>query len=495
MSFINRDGQLRTTVSTYANLPLVSNVLGDIRIASDTGYAYTWLLVSPTGSLSDWKKLTISNYNDLVGAPSLPIYEIDSAVHMAVTTFLNNIMLGALVTSGTNGSILKFFEGILDRQGTEDGTASLTNLFRNAWLLNSPTLGMAQFLYPTRGNAPLDKATRTLIDCRSLVSRRGDVGFEDTLNHGYQPFGNVTLDGSIKKFGSYSLNFDGTNSYFVAEGDYSRFFANGKNFAYDMWIYPKATGLQGIIEDRGILIQQSASNKITSTITTAVYSGETRTSTATLTATSTSSLTLNTWTHVVVQRRNGYLEIYINGVLEATSVSQNNGDLNVGETRPTLVRDWNTHYLYLGKDWAGNFFNGNIDEYRLSFDVTRYNSNFTPNTFAYNTHPTEVVSTFQSTLFSSDLVPTSARVVLLFLENYMDLQANIDVQMFASRDGGATWTAVVLGRHNDIVLVGVDYFTGVVDLSSQPIGKLLCYKIIINNNKDLFIGASGIFWK
>ncbi len=50
----------RDAVSTYANLPLVGNVQGDVRTAIDTGIQYWWSNLAAAGEVTEWKILNDS---------------------------------------------------------------------------------------------------------------------------------------------------------------------------------------------------------------------------------------------------------------------------------------------------------------------------------------------------------------------------------------------------------------------------------------------------
>ncbi len=77
MAFVQRLGSLRSPVSTYANLPITGNVLGDLRILTDLGVLYTWTSESGSGTLANWKKVTVSSYNDLTNRPVIsPLLEM-----------------------------------------------------------------------------------------------------------------------------------------------------------------------------------------------------------------------------------------------------------------------------------------------------------------------------------------------------------------------------------------------------------------------------------
>ena len=79
-----------------------------------------------------------------------------------------------------------------------------------------------------------------------------------------------------------------------------------------------------------------------------------------------STLTLNTWTHIAVVKRNNSTKLYINGTAAATTYSDTN---NYGTTNP----------LRLGADFNGsNGFVGSMASVRVVNGTAIYTANFTP---------------------------------------------------------------------------------------------------------------------
>lgn len=90
----------------------------------------------------------------------------------------------------------------------------------------------------------------------------------------------------------------------------------------------------------------------------------------------TTSVTANTWTHVALVRNSGVISLFVNGIEDATTFAYSatiipNPDLF---DRPILF----------GKDEmfgsTGNYFDGYIDDFRITKSVARYTANFTPPT-------------------------------------------------------------------------------------------------------------------
>ena len=81
---------------------------------------------------------------------------------------------------------------------------------------------------------------------------------------------------------------------------------------------------------------------------------------------------LNTWYHLALERYSGTLYTYVNGI------GTNQGSGFSGQSpnpTPTL--------LYIGRANAGNYFSGQIEEFRWSTTSRYKGSNFTPPTQAY----------------------------------------------------------------------------------------------------------------
>ena len=78
------------------------------------------------------------------------------------------------------------------------------------------------------------------------------------------------------------------------------------------------------------------------------------------------AITANNWYHVALVRESGVNKIYVNGVASATTTTAGSGD-------PGAAFD-------IGCLLGGNTLQGYIDEFRVTKDVARYTSNFTPPT-------------------------------------------------------------------------------------------------------------------
>jgi hypothetical protein len=180
---------------------------------------------------------------------------------------------------------------------------------------------------------------------------------------------NATISTSQYRFGSTSLYLNGINDYAIIPA-YDAFNFGTDDFTIDFWVYVLNTGSYfPIIEAR-----QSASY---SNYIFGLYyiSGAFRVDFVVPTGrlTSTSSIQLNQWQHIAIIRTSGILKCFINGVIDITTYTYASA-INTGRSS-----------LYLGCNIDGNYFNGYIDELRISKNIARWTENFTPPTSEYQT--------------------------------------------------------------------------------------------------------------
>jgi len=237
------------------------------------------------------------------------------------------------------------------------------------------------------------------------LTGKGTGQFTTALEEGktLTPQADARLDTSIKKFGTASLELDGTGDFVSIETLEDFGFGTAK-FCAEAWIYPTSTtGTSTIFDFRTgsdtdvapRLYQNGGTLKYGSGTTEHISGG---------------SLSLNTWHHVAVARHNPTnsstltTRLFLDGVLVGSYTDAN----NYGKTKP----------LNIGSDYGttgGNFFTGKIDEVRLSTGLSaRYTSAFTPPSSEYGTDTDTVLlvhfnGTDQSTTFADTPSPKDVR--------------------------------------------------------------------------------------
>ena len=386
MAFIQPLGQLRSPVSTYANLPLTGNVQGDLRICIDTGDAYTWMLEASSGSLTDWNKVTTASYSDLIGAPYSTALDIDNAVKVVTGLSINIALLAFNTLTGYWSSLAKMFDGVINQFTAEDSGLEVDDC-ENQTYVNIQENVYGGFYLPNKGD--LDIYTRMLIHGDGI---QGSTSFVDLLK---QPLtsSNAIVDLVTKKFGTGSIKFNGTTSSLaisdasgILMGKYMKSEFYAEPMCLDFWFYSLASGLQPILAniayddgygksyDAGeyLSIQRLANGHVYANVIVTTDMGMTDTL---VEVESASTVSDNAWHHIAIQKVDGYLQIWIDGSLNATSVEHVESENSACQA---LIK-------FGQLDTA--FLNGHLDEIRLS-NTERYTTTFTPMTKAYNTATT-----------------------------------------------------------------------------------------------------------
>jgi len=96
----------------------------------------------------------------------------------------------------------------------------------------------------------------------------------------------------------------------------------------------------------------------------------------------------------------------------------------------------------------------------------------------------------QSTI--AEAQPDNTRIVL-FEEDVDAITENTDLKAYISRDGGTTWTQVTLADEGDYES-GKRILTATSDISGQPSGTSMEWKVTTHNAKDLKLHGIGLLW-
>lgn len=390
MNWVHDLGQLRSAVATYASLPLSGNSKDDVRIASDTGTAYVWTNVASSGALTDWAKLNISRFTDLVTRPTSSPLAIDDAVQTVTNLTLNVVLLGFNLASQAMGTVYKMVDMLIDQYRTQDGIdADLST----GEVYFEGVKGSLSYYEPTFGG--LDVYTKAL--CHFNGSN-GSTTIVDVLQNEYTCKGTAQLSTAQKKFGTASLLLDGNSDYLEQTMWINPYNVENKDFTFDMWIYPTASGKMAIVgSDDGthegmitpnhydsLTIEKDASNKLHAKFG---VGDDYHANWSYIEATGSTSIASNEWTHIAIVRASGYIKLFVNGVLDATSSTASNDALYNYMKQMSYYIGFNNPI-----NTGASYFQGYIDEFRYTCDLARWTNTFTPSTLEYNT-PTGTVPT------------------------------------------------------------------------------------------------------
>ena len=178
--------------------------------------------------------------------------------------------------------------------------------------------------------------------------------------------GSVTISSTVKKFGTGSMAFNGSN-YLTVPSNSVFSFGTG-DFTVEAWVYRNAaSGTYETIfgfDTSGQLLFQLYQNQLDFGIrlTTSNLSGV--------------IVPINTWVHLAISRQSGIVNYFQNGVLIYTYTGAY-ATQNFTNSSQALVGCYST---------AAGYWNGYIDDLRITKGVARYTSNFTPPVKALPTH-------------------------------------------------------------------------------------------------------------
>lgn len=245
-----------------------------------------------------------------------------------------------LAIGGNSGSAAQCFLGYISDARIVKGTAVYT----------------AAFTPPT---APLTAITNT-----SLLLNTVNAGiFDNAMMNDLVTVGNAQVSTAVKKYGTGSMAFDGTNDYLPVASSQSANFGSG-DFTVEYWTYPTSFS-SGI----GYIQHVGGATNTSTALSFGEQGGFPYATTSTTGQKATTSLSLNTWSYVAWTRSGTTLRCFINGTLITTftnSVVVANPTVGVGATSAGL-------YKYAGY----------IDDLRITKGIARYTANFTPPTAAF----------------------------------------------------------------------------------------------------------------
>jgi hypothetical protein len=281
--------------------------------------------------------------------------------HFAVTRSGSSWTLwlnGASSATTTNASsLVANTDAVSIGVGSADGTSGIyTGYLADIRFVKGTAVYTSAFTPPT---APVTNISNT-----SLLLNFTNAGIIDnTGKNVLETVGNAQIDTTTKKYGTGSLEFDGTGDYLLLQNSLELAFGTGA-FTIEFWYYSNDTGVANLIYDGRpaglngayVTISKSTGNVITFYTNTANQ------------ITGTTSLAANTWYHIAVARSGTSTKLFINGTQEGSTYTDSNNYIN-GTSRPIIGA---------GGNILGNLpINGYLDDLRITNGVARYTTNFT----------------------------------------------------------------------------------------------------------------------
>jgi hypothetical protein len=300
-------------------------------------------------------------------------------VHFAIvrnnnvnTLYINGISVGSgtqtypvtnnIFTIGGAPNYGFYFQGYLDDFRVTSGIARYTANF------TSPTQQLFDPSDPYINNVSL------LLHMDNLSGSQVFVD-SSTNNFSLTGYGNTAINQTTKKFGNGAVYFDGTGDYLKTNWNSAFTFGAG-DFTVEFWAYPTGTpnGIGFITAEYNpgsignVAWAFGAASSLGAGSGSELFFGSYEGSWTGVQ--SVSSLALSAWSHVAASRSSGTLRLFLNG----TNIAQGTFTNNIQTGDPLIIgRRWDYNE-------ASKFFNGYIDELRITKGVARYTANFVPQT-------------------------------------------------------------------------------------------------------------------
>jgi hypothetical protein len=269
-----------------------------------------------------------------------------------ITIYVNGVAVAGQTTNQaytTEGSL---------KIGFLTGAAAFKGYIADARVVKGTAVYTADFTPPT---APLTAITNTTF----LANTTNGAIFDNAMMTTLETVGDAQISTSVKKYGTGSIAFDGTGDYLQIPYSPNFQFGTGA-YTVEFWINTTATDVWIMFNaatDTGIRVY------ITSTGTVQLNEQVSNVDSA---ITSTTAINNGAWRHVAFSRVSGQgTKMFVDGVYQ--------------DQLPAVYNFSNTSTLYIGtRSSLVLFFNGYLDDFRITKGYARYTTTFTPPTAAFS---------------------------------------------------------------------------------------------------------------
>jgi len=271
--------------------------------------------------------------------------------------------VGFNIARWINASDVNEFPGYISNFRIVKGTAVYTGAFTPPTLPISTSGSTSASAYPSTTNVDTTFSSSNT----SLLCNFTNAGiFDNTGKNNLETVGNAQIDTTTKKFGTGSLEFDGTTDYIVQPTSDNYGYGTG-DFTIEFWLRLNATTTQTIVSNLTAANSTNPHIYINTTI---------RYFTANADRITGASLSTGQWYHIALVRASGSTRLYIDGTQSGSTYTDSN---NYGATAPLGIGT----YWSSGSPLTTSTLNGFIDDLRITKGVARYTANFTPPAAAF----------------------------------------------------------------------------------------------------------------
>ena len=305
----------------------------------------------------------------LVDGSAVDAASREAAILFHSVTFITPGVDALTITNGARVEWLNCFTYFADKGlYALDGATGLKGTGQTAvrvdGLDGSFVAGETFEYYDTDGVTLLASGTIDSVDADDKFYITGNLtGLEEAGERGGKSitsYGNAALETDQAKFGSSSLFLDGVDDYLsiAANNDFG---FGTDDFTIETWVYKTASsGSETILDFRAGAGTDNAVALGVQGLDPYVYiDGAYRIQLS-------GSITTNAWNHIAYVRNGTTGTLYVNG----TSIGSWTDNTDYGVAKPLIIGS-----VYTG---TASYWDGYLDEVRISKGVARYNANFVP---------------------------------------------------------------------------------------------------------------------
>ena len=212
----------------------------------------------------------------------------------------------------------------------------------------------------TPPTSPLGTATNG-----ELLLNFQDAGIYDKTGiHNLNTIGNTQLDTAVVKYGSGSMQFDGSGDYIEGDSTLAHYFhINNSDFTAEFWVNGSMAGTTVGLAS-GTIASAANSNWWLETVSGTMKLYISNGSSYTVISDTVSFSSYSGWVHVAFVNHNGTSALYMNGSRKATATTPTTNNASCP--------------LWVGGTSSGYNVNGYMDDVRITKGVARYTgSSFT----------------------------------------------------------------------------------------------------------------------
>jgi len=277
-----------------------------------------------------------------------------------IRIYINGVQDGVNATAGSSSVVDQPYQFSIGRGGEYNGLYFVGNISDYRFINGT-------CLYPngttfTPPTAPLTAVSNTQLLCNMT---NGGI-FDNAMMNNLETVGNAQISTSVFKYGTGSMAFDGSGDYLYEPATQLLAWGTG-DFTIEMWINTSTTTISG-----------GASRTMWGTAS-ASYQGQMYLeigtgkvvfgNTGSTFIKGSSNVANGSWHHIAICRSGSTCRLFVDGTQEASGSNSVNYD-----AQPTFIGAFGA---------SDGYFNGYIDDLRITKGYARYTSNFTPPTAAF----------------------------------------------------------------------------------------------------------------